>query len=237
MDKLEKLQNKCRFDLKFLTKDVLGLTRWSDELHGGLAEFLDAPGDRKAVLLPRGHQKSTIVSTVWVIQQLLRNYNQTIGLYSATWPLSRDILKHIKTILVQSPLKDIFGDFYNRDCLWTNEEIDIAQKNHMLTKNPSIRTGGVDSGKTGTHCKLMIFDDLITPETTNTPDQMRKVANAYRACLPLLDAGGRVVLIGTRYANGDLYGELLETESKSINGIPLENEEARKKWRDLLTKG
>lgn len=235
MDKLEKLQHKCRTDLKFLTVNVLGLSRWSDELHGGLAEFLDAPGDRKGILLPRGHQKTTIASTIWPIQQLLKNPNESIAIYSATWGLSKDILKHIKTILVQSPLKDIFGDFYNRECLWTNEEIDIAQKNGLLSKNPSIRTGGVDTSKTGTHCSLMIMDDIVTPETTTTPEQMKKTIEAYKACLPLLDAGGRLVIVGTRYAQGDVYGHLLDKESRSINGKEIESEEARKKWRDLLT--
>lgn len=235
MDKLEQLRERCRTDLKFLTVNVIGLNRWNDELHGGLAAFLDAPGDRKGVLLPRGHQKTTIVSTIWVIQQLLRNPNETIAIYSATWGLSKDILKHIKAILIQSPLKDIFGEFYHRDNLWTNEEIDIAQKNQLLTKNPSIRTGGVDSGKTGTHCGLMIMDDVVSPETTTTPEQMRKTIEAYKACLPLLDAGGRLVVVGTRYAQGDLYGSLLDKESRSINGKELETEADRKKWREFLT--
>jgi len=233
-NKQEILRERCRTDLKFLVTQVCGLKRWSDELHGSLARHIDAPGDRKLILLPRGHQKSTIISVVWTIQQLLRNPNETVGLYSANWKLSKDLLHQIKNILITSPLKDLFGSFQSQEGRWTIEAIDIAQKNSILTKDPSISTGGIDSGKTGSHCSLMIFDDPVTPENTTTPEQVRKVIESYKDCLPLLNPGGRIVVIGTRYTMGDLYGQLIEDEARSINGVPIENEEQRKNWRDLL---
>lgn len=234
LDKKEVLRKRVKTDLKFLVTQVLGLSRWNDELHGGLVTHLEAPGDRKLILLPRGHQKSTIISVCWVIQQLLRNPNETVGIYSATWKLSKDLLHQIKNILITSPLKDLFGSFQSTEGRWTIEQIDIAQKNAILTKNPTISTGGIDTGKTGSHCSLMIFDDPVTPENTTTPEQVRKTIESYKDCLPLLDPGGRIIVIGTRYTNGDLYGDLIENESRSINGVPLLTEEQRKNWRDLL---
>lgn len=230
-DRKEALRERCKNDLKFLVVDVLGLSRWNDELHGGMVKHIEAPGDRKLVLVPRGHQKSTVISVCWVVQQLLRNPNETIGIYSAKWGLAKDLLHHIKNILISSPLKDLFGAFRSRDGRWTLEEIDIAQKDPLKTKNPSIRTGGLDGGKTGTHCSILLFDDPVTPENTTTPDQVRKTIDAFRDCLPLLDAGGKIIVVGTRYANGDLYGELIENESRSINGVPLNTPEDRKNWR------
>ena len=234
MTKKQQLQEKCRTDLKFLVVNVLGLARWSDGLHGDLVKMLDSEGDRKIVLLPRGHQKSTLISICWVIQQLLRNPNETVGIYSATWKLSKDILHQIKNILKTSHLKDIFGEFQDDRCRWTIEMIDIAQKDHVMTKNASISTGGLDTGKTGSHCSLMIFDDPVTPENTTTSEQIQKTIGSYKDCLPLLDAGGRIVVIGTRYAPGDLYGQLIEDEARSINGHFFETEEARKNWRDYI---
>jgi len=217
-----------------MVTDVLGMTRWNDELHGGMVKHIEAPGDRKVVLVPRGHQKSTIISVCWTVQQLLRDPNETFGIYSAKWSLAKDLLHHIKNILTGSVLKDIFGEFRSREGRWTLEEIDIAQKNFLTTKNPSIRTGGLDGGKTGTHCSKLIFDDPVTPENTTTPEQVRKTIEAYRDCLPLLDAGGKIIVVGTRYANGDLYGELIENESRSINGIAIPTEADRKNWRQLV---
>lgn len=230
--KRELLQDRCRNDLKFLVVNVCGLTRWSDSLHGDLVKMLDAEGDRKIILLPRGHQKSTLISVCWVIQQLLRNPNENIGIYSATWKLSKDILHQIKNILKTSHLKDIFGEFQDyENGRWTIEAIDIAQKNSLVSKDPSISTGGIDTGKTGSHCSLMVFDDIVTPENTTTPDFIRKTIDSYKDCLPLLNPGGRIVVIGTRYVAGDLYGQLLEEESRSMNGHVFTDEKERKNWR------
>lgn len=228
------LQNRIKSDLRFLVVDVLGMTRWNDELHGGMVKHIEAPGDRKLVLVPRGHQKSTIISVCWVVQQLLRNPNESVGIYSAKWGLAKDLLHHIKNIFTQSDLPHIFGDFRTRDGRWTLEEIDIAQKNFLTTKNPSIRTGGLDGGKTGTHCSIMLFDDPVTPENTTTPEQVRKTIDSFRDCLPLLDAGGKIIVVGTRYSNGDLYGDLIDNESRSINGVTFNSEEDRKDWRQWV---
>jgi hypothetical protein len=233
-DKRDALRERCKADLRFLVVDILGMTRWNDELHGGMVSHIEAPGDRKLVLVPRGHQKSTIISVCWVVQQLLRNPNTTVGIYSAKWGLAKDLLNHIKNILTQSALKDIFGEFRSRDGRWTLEEIDIAQKDNVTIRNASVRTGGLDGGKTGTHCSLMIFDDPVTPENTTTPEQTRKTIDSYKDCLPLLDPGGKIIVVGTRYSNGDLYGGLIENESRSINGTFFETEEERKTWRRLV---
>ncbi len=233
-DSKEALRERIKSDLKFLVVDVLGMTRWNDELHGGMVTHIEAPGDRKLVLVPRGHQKSTILSVCWVAQQLFRNPNETVGIYSAKWGLAKDLLHHIKNILTQSDLPHIFGDFRSREGRWTLEEIDIAQKNSLITKNPSVRTGGLDGGKTGTHCSILLFDDPVTPENTTTPEQTRKTIDSFKDCLPLLDPGGKIIVVGTRYSNGDLYGGLIENESRSINGTFFETEEERKSWRRLV---
>ncbi len=234
MTKKYQLQERCKKDLKFLVVDVLGLSRWSDSLHGDLVNMLEAEGDRKIILLPRGHQKSTIISICWVIQQLLRNPNETVGIFSATWKLSKDILHQIKNILKTSHLKDIFGEFQDQNCRWTIEMIDIAQKDHVMSKNPSISTGGIDTGKTGSHCSLMIFDDIVTPENTTTPDLIKKTIDSYKDCLPLLDPGGKIVVVGTRYVMGDLYGDLIENEARSMNGHFFKTELERKNWREII---
>lgn len=227
------LREKCQSDLQFLVTEVFGLKRWSKSLHGTLVKHLQDPGDRKLILLPRGHQKSTIITVCWTIQQLLINPNLTVGIYSATWKLSKDLLHQIKNILVTSPLKSIYGPF-DKSSRWTIESIDITQKNAALKKDPTISTGGLDSGKTGSHCDLMIFDDVVTPENTGTPEQTRKTIDAFKDCLPLLNPGGKIVVVGTRYTQGDLYGELIEQEARSINGFALTAVEQRKNWRTLL---
>lgn len=231
-DRLLDIQNRCKNDLKFLVTKIMKMERWSEPLHTDATAVINAPGDRKLLLLPRGHQKSTIFSVALTIQEILKNPDIRVKLISATWPLAKDMLHQTKSILEQSVLPEIFGPFLEQRCRWTTDVIDVAQRTKWL-KDPTISTGGIDTGKTGGHCDLMIFDDIVTPENTTTAEQVRKVVDGYQACLPLLDPGGKLLMIGTRYVMADIYGYILENESRSINGKFLETEVQRKKWREL----
>ena len=233
LKKIEILRERCKTDLKFLVTKVMQMPRWSDALHGDLVRILEGEGDRKLILLPRGHQKSTIITVAWTIQQLLRNPDLRVQIISATWKLSKDLLHQIKGILESSVLKDLFGEFYQTKCRWTIEVIDIAQRTKML-KDPTITTLGIDTGKTGSHCDLMVFEDIVVPENSNTSEQIQKTISSYRDCLPLLDPGGRIVIIGTRYALSDLYGYLIANEARSINGNILDKTEDRNNWRKFI---
>lgn len=232
-DKIEQLQLRCQTDLRFLVTKVMGMTRWSSPLHDDLVETIESPGDRKLILLPRGHQKSTIVTVAWVIQQLLRDPNIRVQIISATWKLSKDLLHQIKAVLTTTVLPEIFGSFCTNQTRWTTEFIDIAQRTRH-TKDPSISTAGIDTGKTGSHCDLMVCDDVVSPENSTTAEMVRKTIDSYRDCLPLLDPGGKLIVIGTRYSMSDLYGSLLENEARTINGTVLETESDRRNWRQHL---
>lgn len=229
--KLDAIKERCKTDLKFLVTKIMGLTRWG-QLHDELVQFVDSPGDRKLVLLPRGHQKSTIISVGWVVQQVLRDPNIRILIVSAQWKLAKDLLHQIKSVLTQSALKDIFGPFETNQTRFTTEFIDVAQKTKH-SKDPTISTGGIDSGKTGSHCDLLIFDDCVSPENTTSAEMIKKTIDSYRDCLPLLDPGGKIVVIGTRYSMADMYGYILENESRSINGYFFQDESERKSWRNV----
>lgn len=182
--------------------------------------------------MPRGHQKTSFVTVGWTIQQILKDPNETVLIVSAVWSLARDILREISGYLETGILPELFGQFKTASTYWTNEALDIAQKG-INQKNPTIRTAGIDTGKTGAHCSLMIFDDIVSPENTTTKDQINKVMESYKAHLPLLDPGGRIVMIGTRYAIGDIYGHIIANEMGSMNGHEFKNVEERKNWRSF----
>lgn len=227
----EELKRLCKTDLRFLCTEILGMTRWS-QFHTELVSNINRREDRKLILMPRGHQKTSFMSVGWVIQQILANPNETVLLISATWDLSRDILREICGHLETGLLPELFGPFKTNQTLWTKEAINISQRTRN-SKNPTIRAAGIDTGKTGAHAGLILFDDIVAPENVTTKDQINKVLNAYRACLPLLDPGGRIVMIGTRYAIGDIYGHIIENDMRSMNGHEFKTVEERKNWRQF----
>ena len=230
--RIEEVRERCKTDLKYLCTELLGMKRWSG-FHDDLVKFMNEPGRAKLILMPRGHQKTSLVTLAWSIQQILKDPNTTNIIVSATWNLSRAVLRDISNYLTTgSELPKYFGQFKTREVFWTREGLNIAQKKDM--KNPSFLTAGVDTGKTGSHCRNLIFDDIVSPENITTKEQIQKVIEAYRDCLPLLDPGGKIIMIGTRYAIGDVYGHIMDNEMRSLNGHVFFDDEDRKNWRKYL---
>jgi predicted phage terminase large subunit-like protein len=73
-------------------------------------------------------------------------------------------------------------------------------------------TTGIEREQTSQHYDLIIADDLHGRENVMTKEQRDKVKLYYKDMMSLLDPGGRIVIIGTRWSIDDLYGDLLERE-------------------------
>jgi len=231
---LHALKKRCQTDLRFLCKTILGMKDWDDSLHGDLVRELNLPDRNKLLLIPRGHLKSSIVTVGWSIQQVLINPNTRILLTNAVWDLSRKFLREITGLLQdKSPLSDIFGQFNGKGSKFTEDEITISQRTIGTVKEPTIQTGGVEKAVTGAHFDIIIHDDLVEENNIGTPEQIQKIIRFRQNCLDLLDPGGIELIIGTRWAMGDLYGFLIENEMTSLNGKPVSPIQ-RSKWRELL---
>ena len=228
------LKRKCKEDLKFLCKQVLGMKDWDDSLHGDLVRELNLPSRQKLLLIPRGHLKSSIVTVGWTIQQILKDPDVRVFITNAVWDLSRTFLREIVGLITEkSPLPDIFGKFNGPGSRFTEDAITIAQRTIGTVKEPTIMSGGVEKAVTGMHFDIIIHDDLVEENNIGTPEQIKKIIRFRQNCLDLLDPGGLEIIIGTRWAMGDLYGYLIENEMTSLNGMPVSSEQ-RAKWRELL---
>jgi len=74
-------------------------------------------------LWAREHYKSTIITFAGVIQEILRNQNITIGIFSHTRPAAKDFLKQIKFELEDNiALKELFPDIF-----WENPKSDAPK--------------------------------------------------------------------------------------------------------------
>lgn len=207
---------------------------WEDTLHNDLAAFLDKPEDKKLILIPRGHLKSSIVTCGWTIQQILKDPNTRILIANAVWDIARSFLREITGFLTdKSLLSDIYGRFDGPGSKFTQDAITVAQRTIGTIKEPTITTAGVETALTGSHYNIMIMDDLVEENNCNTKEQIQKIIRFYQNSLDLLDPGGQILVVGTRWAMGDLYGHLIETEMDSLNGIQV-LPEMRSQWRDLL---
>lgn len=230
---LLELQEKCKTDLEFLYKEVCGYTRFNKELHGnypgdpekgvppGLAWFMAHSGPRKLILIPRNHLKSTVITVVWSIQQILINPDIRICVNNAKYDTAREFVQLIQIQLeTGSKLEQIFGSFKSPKLQWSRDSFTIAQRK-LPRAQPTVMAASIDSILNGKHFDLIINDDLVEPNNVKTKDQLQKVIDFHKDCFNQIDKGGTIVDIGTRWAAQDLYGHLLNASCKSINGTVL----------------
>ena len=64
----------------------------------------------------------------------------------------------------------------------------------------------------GQHYSVIIADDLSSLDNSLTKEQREKVINHWRLYISLLDPGGTIVVVGTRYSAGDIVAHIIETE-------------------------
>lgn len=231
--KITALQDACRTDLRFLCVEILQMKDWQSGLHDELSDFLKTPDKQKLVLMPRGHLKSSIVTVGYTIQRILCNPNIRVLITNAVWDQAREFLRQISEYLtVSSQLPSIFGQFRQKDITWTRNEISIAQKDDPTKRGPTIRTAGLESVLTGSHCDFIIHDDLVELNNVQTKEQIKKVIQFHDASLDVLDPGGEMIDIGTRWAEDDLYGLILKERTSRVNSSIIE---PGKLWRDYIT--
>jgi len=209
--KAEEIRQALRKSLFFLCTQFLNYPDW-DVVHDDIERFLIRPARKKALIIPRNHLKSTFCTIAFSIQQIIKNPNIRILIGNGVWDIARDFLTEIKAQLETSQLKYLFGDFVS--ARWNADEIIVKQRTKPL-KEPTIMTTGVEAETTGGHYDLIILDDLMGLQNSNTPDQRNKVKKFRRSMINLLEPkGGLLIEIGTRWSLDDCFGEIFEKEMK-----------------------
>lgn len=174
-----------------------------------MVRALESSTLRKLLCVPRGCFKSSLGVVAYSIWTLLNRPNARILIDSEVYSNSKNFLREIKAHLENPTLVDLFGRFRGEP--WSEGEITIAQRGVPL-KEASITCGGVETVKVGQHYDLIIMDDLNSRNNSETEDGRQKVVNHYRMNTAILEPGGIMVVIGTRYHTGDIIGWILENE-------------------------
>lgn len=164
----------------------------------------------KLALIPRGHLKTSFITIGYAIQRLLNDPNERILLTSATWDNARLFLKEIKGKIESEKFVKLFGEWKSDH--WNQDDITIKARTNIY-KEPSISTAGVEKSITGQHYNTIFMDDVVNRENVTTPEQVKKVISFFGSLLPILEPGGNIYVIGTRWDEFDLYGHIIKTLS------------------------
>ena len=208
--KIAMARDMCKTSLRGLCQGFLGYTLW-DDVHDDVEFMLRRPSQRKCIVLPRDHSKSTFVTIAWSIQQVLKNPNVRILIANGVWDQSRKFLSEIKAQMEGSQLKYLFGEF--QSARWNADDIIVKQRTKPQ-KEPTVFTTGVEAESTGSRADIIIADDLMGEQNYKTPEQREKVKKFRRSLVNLLEPGGIFIDIMTRWHLDDTYTEIMEKERK-----------------------
>lgn len=200
-------------------------------------------------LWSRDARKSTTITFALTIQDILRDPEITVGLFSHTKAIAKGFVNQIKREFEHNEkLKTIFDDILyadpqNQASSWSLDNgLIVKRKNNP--KEPTLFAAGVVDGQpTGMHFSLRVMDDVVTAESVSTPEQMQKTIDALDLADNLGSKGGRVRMIGTRYKLGDAYQIYIErgivkpriypaTDDGTVDGNPVFL--TRQEWEDKL---
>lgn len=176
---------------------------------------VEAEPDDHLDLWAREHGKSSLLTFGGSIQEILRDPEVTIGIFSHTRPIAKGFLRQVKAEFEgNAGLKALYPDV-----LWQNprteaqkwsEDEGITVKRQSNPKEATVEAHGlVDGQPTGKHYRLRIYDDVVTRESVTTPEMIQKVTEARELSDNLGSRGGREWNIGTRYHFGDTYSVYL----------------------------
>ena len=174
----------------------------------------------------REHYKSTIITYAGTIQEILRNPEITIGLFSHTKPIAKAFMSQIKRELESNDtLKELFPDV-----LWNNPQKEaptwsldsgLIVKRKTNPKEATIEAHGlVDGQPTSRHFSLLIYDDVVTRESVSTAEQIFKTTEAWELSDNLGSMGGRKWHVGTRYSYADTYQDIIKRGAAILRHRP-----------------
>jgi hypothetical protein len=227
LDQTDELETKARLlkakitkqgleDLYFFNKSILGYSDMTPEIHGELCDFVEKVKNPKnaqfrLILEPRGSLKSSCITIGFTTQSIVEDPNIRILLASEEFSASKKFLAEIKGHFEENQVfKSYYGDWVSKK-KWDEKEI-IVNRRTRWRKEPTITCAGIDVTKTGMHYDMIIVDDPHSSKNITTREQIEKVKTWYKLLLSLLDPGGVLIVIGTRWHYDDLFGYLIDQE-------------------------
>jgi hypothetical protein len=208
---------------------LTNLLHRDDAIHPWLYERcreVEADPDGYLDLWAREHYKSTIITFAGIIQEILRDKEITIGVFSHTKGVARKFVQQVKYELeANTELQRIYPDVLYADPQkqspkWSLDTGIVVKR----ANNPKEATleghGLVDGMPVGAHFRLRVYDDVVTPASVTTPEQVNKTTEAWSlsdnlGAVTTLPDGTQVMRrwhIGTRYSFADTYQHILDKQ-------------------------
>ena len=173
-------------------------------------------------LWAREHFKSTYITFAGALQEVAKDPELTIGIFSHNAKHSRsNFVVRIKTELeTNALLSDFYPHVFFKDpkresSIWSRNEGLVCKRKSNPAEPTFSGHGLVDGQPIGAHFGLLIYDDVVTDKSVGTPEMIIKTTDMWDLSQFLgkeAEDGSkpRVWYIGTRYNHADTYKTILE---------------------------
>lgn len=167
-------------------------------------------GQDTLILEPAGAAKTTWGDTIFLAHTISHKENIRVGLFSQTATFGASFSRAIMTIFEENDEhRYLFGDLVNggrwTDAEWIRKGSNVSQSNNL-----TLFAGGTGGQVASKRFDLLLLDDILGKDNTETVDQRQKVRDWFDQTLyPRLVAQGVCIAFGTRWAAEDLYEVLM----------------------------
>lgn len=183
-------------------------------------QYIKGDPDYILVNTPPEHAKSTTLTINYVTYRICEDPNVRVVIVSQTETMAKRFLRGIKDRLASEnrnyqKLQVDFapdGGFDGDSSAWTATEIYVNSAGRDSgEKDPTVQAIGINGQIYGARADLIILDDCVVGKNAHEfAKQMNWLQTEVYS--RLADPGGQILLIGTRMAPVDLYGEIMKAE-------------------------
>ena len=208
--------------LFFLCVFVLGMDYIDNDFAYNFCCEIDRKCYGRIWICAREHFKSTLLTKAHTIQEIIRNPEECICIYSYNDSIAKAFLNDIKTTIEGSDLlkayfDDIFWENPSKECMrlglkWNADGLTVKRKS--VRKEPTVGCSGLVTGQeTGMHYTIGVYDDCVTPDSVKTPDMITTTIKQWEMSLNTLSSQNlRYVVIGTFYHFQELYNHIIDNK-------------------------
>lgn len=216
-EQLADIRYKGKTDLFYLCTEILGYD-FTEEVHKPVCDFfvkknpdveiedLDVIKDR---LLedPREHYKTT-ENVGDIVQWIICYPNIRLCLFSGEETLAKQIMTMARN---HFKFNEVFKYIYLEHAVDPKEKENVFEfttpaRDNWRLREPTLSITTIKSVSTGGHFNVIKYDDVVTPQNSETKEQLAATIERVRQTHPLLIVGGYRDFIGTRYDFSDVYG-------------------------------
>jgi predicted phage terminase large subunit-like protein len=226
----EREQVRCRGDMLYFAREILGYTDMVEGIHGPLCRILENPANLRATaMMPRGFFKSTTCSVAFPMHAVTLDQNLRVLLTQNTIENAKKKLAEIRGHFENNEkFREVFSYLIPaRKKRWGSQSLTVNRT--RTYPEATFEVAGVRSRVVSRHYDIIIEDDTAAPENQDlgdesgmllpTADQVNQAINWHRLAIGLLNkpVSSRMIVVGTRWWERDLLSWIFQNEPDYVH--------------------